>query len=40
MPDNLVQKQKEKAITQATKVLIAEGFLPKDFTKNESFSSA
>lgn len=40
MPDNLVKKQKAKAIKQAAKLLIAEGFLPKDFTENQSFSSA
>ena len=36
MPDNLVQKQKEKAIKQATKLLIAEGFLPIEFTPTSS----
>lgn len=36
MPDNLVQKQKEKAIKQATKLLIAEGFLPIGFTPTSS----
>lgn len=40
MPDNLVQKQKEKAIKQATKLLIAEGFLPEDFAKKEQSSTA
>lgn len=40
MPDNLVQKQKEKAIKQATKLLIAEGFLPQDFDKEEQSSTA
>ncbi|GMA08348.1 IS110 family transposase [Tetragenococcus halophilus subsp. flandriensis] len=33
MPNNLVQKQKEKAIKQATKLLIKEGLLPEDFVK-------
>lgn len=35
MPDNLVQKQKVKAIKQATKLLIAECLLPEDFVKKE-----
>lgn len=35
MPDNLVQKQKDKAIKQATKLLIVEGLLPEDFVKKE-----
>ena len=35
MPDNLVQKQKTKAIKQATKLLIAEGILPEDFVRKE-----
>lgn len=33
MPDNLVQRQKEKAVKQATKFLITEGLLPDDFIK-------
>lgn len=40
MPDNLVQKQKEKAIKQATKLLIAEGFLPEDFVRKEQSTTA
>lgn len=36
MPDNLVQRQKEQAIKQATKFLITEGLLPDDFIKKES----
>ncbi|WP_217697378.1 transposase [Virgibacillus dokdonensis] len=39
MPVNLVQKQKEKAIKQATRLLIVEGFLPKDFAKEEQSST-
>lgn len=39
MPDNLVQKQKDKAIKQATKLLIAEGLLPEDFVKKESVTA-
>ncbi|WP_202067984.1 IS110 family transposase [Enterococcus sp. BWB1-3] len=33
--DNLVQKQKEKAIKQATKFLICEGVLPDDFVRKD-----
>nr|WP_272904957.1 hypothetical protein [Enterococcus faecium] len=35
MPDNLVQKQKDKAIKQATKLLISEGLLPDDFVRKD-----
>lgn len=35
IPDNLIQKQKDKAIKQATKLLIAEGLLPEDFVNKE-----
>lgn len=34
-PDNLVQRQKEQAIKQATKFLITEGLLLDDFIKKE-----
>lgn len=40
MPDNLVQKQKEKAIKQATKLLIAEGLLPKDYVREKQSTTA
>lgn len=39
MPDNLVQKQKGKAIKQATKLLILEGLLPDNFVRKESARS-
>lgn len=35
IPDNLVQKQKDKAIKQVSKLLIAEGLLSEDFVKKE-----
>lgn len=39
MPDNLIQKQKDKAIKQAAKLLITEGLLPEDFVKKESVTA-
>ncbi len=35
MPDNLIQKKKDKALKQATKLLISEGFLPDDFVRKD-----
>ena len=35
MLDNLIQKQKMKAIIQATKLLIVEGLLLEDLVKKE-----
>ncbi len=35
IPDHLVQRQKDKAIKQAPKLLISEGLLPDDFIKKE-----
>lgn len=35
MPDNLLEKQKDKALKQATKLLISEGLLPDDFVRKD-----
>ncbi|WP_086339328.1 IS110 family transposase [Enterococcus sp. 5B3_DIV0040] len=35
MPDNLVQKQKDKAVKQASKLLISVEVLPDDFVRKD-----